>query len=181
MAKGAGGLLSPAVITDFKHACAISLSLAFFLLVIFIDWDPIFHGRLFPTPMTAGYEGPPGELKGNSGLQSEKLSVDENVASQSEEFLLSQIKFPKVRKLVEDIQAATREASGGIIKDLTAQEKDEWIRQNPCKSRSELLPMYDRRKYVKALPKDPVLDLVFSEYSKFHRACMLKVGNSSVH
>ncbi|CAM6099900.1 unnamed protein product [Calypogeia fissa] len=154
MGKMSAGGLSPSVVNDFKHACAISLSLAFFLLVMFIDWDPIFHGRSLPTSTTpASFEGP------FSGDESERLQLDLTVSN-----------------LIEDIQAATREASGGVSTDLTAAEREEWIRQNPCRSRSELLPMYDRRKHVQELSPNPILDLVLAEYSKLHRACMLKVG-----
>ncbi|KAL2643797.1 hypothetical protein R1flu_011384 [Riccia fluitans] len=87
---------------------------------------------------------------------------------------------PAARELIEKIKDATRiaMASGSAdTEDISEEELKAWHRRNPCRSRKGLIEMYDRRRYARKVPPNPVWEEVLQEYTKLHRTCTRKVGN----
>ncbi|BBN01280.1 xyloglucan fucosyltransferase [Marchantia polymorpha subsp. ruderalis] len=82
-----------------------------------------------------------------------------------------------VRKLVEAIRAATREAWGGEPVPMTDDERREWERKNPCRSRAELKLLYAQRKHMKDVPDNEQWKVVVAEYAELHRACTTRIGD----
>lgn len=84
-------------------------------------------------------------------------------------------------KLIGKIQAATRVAlEGHPNPTFTEEDRQEWHQTYPCRSRSELQPLYTRRKFVTDVEPNKEWNRVLKEYEKLHRACITKVGKGNL-
>ncbi|KAL3696673.1 hypothetical protein R1sor_010749 [Riccia sorocarpa] len=84
---------------------------------------------------------------------------------------------PAARELIDKIKEATRiaMASGGVdTEDISKEELETWHSRNPCRSRTGLMEMYEKRKYARKVPLNPVWQEVLQEYTKLHRTCTRK-------
>ncbi|KAL3675249.1 hypothetical protein R1sor_025197 [Riccia sorocarpa] len=90
---------------------------------------------------------------------------------------------PFVEELISKLRDASQTAARGeyFLIDFPGEERGRWIRENPCKCRSELNAMFKRRKWTADVEEDDGLwDAVLEEYSKLHRICMRRVGPSNL-
>ncbi|BBN16453.1 xyloglucan fucosyltransferase [Marchantia polymorpha subsp. ruderalis] len=84
---------------------------------------------------------------------------------------------PAVERLVADLRRATQEAErGGVPFSYTAKERERWLERNPCRARSELPPLYARRRVQDVAP-NPQWQAVLAEYATLHRTCVRKIAN----
>ncbi|KAL2611295.1 hypothetical protein R1flu_022987 [Riccia fluitans] len=84
---------------------------------------------------------------------------------------------PHVKKLIADLKQATLDAEqGGQPFSFTASDRERWNFQNPCRARTELPPLYARRK-VKDVDPNPQWQAVMAEYANLHRTCVNRMGN----
>ncbi|BBN02801.1 xyloglucan fucosyltransferase [Marchantia polymorpha subsp. ruderalis] len=89
-----------------------------------------------------------------------------------------------VDDLIAAIQKAAAAAAGGraLAEEAAAlgkRERAEWHNNNPCRSRSELQGMYDRRKFARDVSPNSRWETVMDEYAKLHRTCLRLVRNST--
>ncbi|KAL2622139.1 hypothetical protein R1flu_002344 [Riccia fluitans] len=90
---------------------------------------------------------------------------------------------PAVEELISKLRDASQSASGGeySLIDLPGLERERWIRDNPCKCRTELKTMYKRRRWTTDMEEDDGLwDAVLEEYSKLHRICLRRIGRPNL-
>ena len=89
---------------------------------------------------------------------------------------------PPVRDLIKALQDATARAleqAPGRPKEepdfFSEEQRRVWRQENPCKSREELLSLYEQ--LGKAVNLNPQWDAVLREYSTMHRVCTRAAGN----
>lgn len=89
---------------------------------------------------------------------------------------------PNIRSLVDSLRKAVRkvEQNTGLSAD-TDFDLEEWRRENPCMSRTEMVPLYSRLSYSpnrKKIAKSSAWETtVLPEYAKLHRVCTRAAGN----
>ncbi|CAM6034972.1 unnamed protein product [Sphagnum compactum] len=112
----------------------------------------------------------------NTSIYSHFL-IPEELAVVEEEPILEE-PILDVPALIEAIRQAKTKALGGETTqvEFSEDEKEEWQYKNPCRSRIELEPFYERRKFVRHLRPNTKWNAVLKEYSELHRTCIRKFG-----
>lgn len=151
--------------TIFVLSCTTLL--LFFLLVYVISEEerPLFQ--------YSNSEAVQGTDAATTGGGSRKLPIEELNGFTSGPVVLK----PEVKTLVDAIKKATRDANGGKEPKWTKKDSEEWNAQYPCRSRQELVHLYERRNHVEHVETNSQWNEVLREYSKLHRTCLRKAGD----
>lgn len=89
--------------------------------------------------------------------------------------LLDSIREVTENALKSSASSASSPSTPGPVTENTNENLRAWRAAHPCKSREQLLPLYERM--GKGVKPNPQWDAVLREYSNMHRVCRLAAGN----